>query len=569
MPGRNRQDGHCSDEVLIRYLDLELPSAERERVTGHLGACWQCRASLAGLESAIHRVASLTKDDRFVAPERVAAARRKFLEAAAPAPRAVANVRTWRDRSWLAAAAAAVAVVAAGITLRPRKPERPAVVVSAAAVSAAAVAEQVRAAEAVAIPGGAAVVQTFRFEARELDPPRRRSEASIEVWSDAASQQFGVRWMDSRERLIAASLRSTRTSADGGPLGWTLTGRDLDWDGLGEVFTAELQNRNGPLLLVSEFLGFCRYAGVQPVLESVRPRLLVSATQRSGQREMRFWIEADPDTRQPLRQGIVLRDGRHAFEVVLEPKGRTTARRIDPARFVVHRPAAKAGVPELLPPPPPADRVVPALSAEETEVEVRYALHRARQSSDALEVEPAARGGLVTVKGTVASAAQRDELEAALAMAGVRGQVAWLVQVVPPDPGRLAAAPAGKERAISRALHTQVWELAQIAGRYDEGAVAGLNARSRRLLGAILREKFDAVDVEANRLRAALGEPAAGQTGVSSAGRDWQAQVFALYRHVAALDNLVETQSGKPLVVRLLDALQQTARNVQTGELRP
>jgi hypothetical protein len=564
MSGLNRQDGHCSDEVLIRYLDLELPSAERERVAAHLGLCWQCRASLAGLESAIHRVASLSRDDRFVAPERAAAAKRKFLESVAPMPHRVQTARVPGRWLWAGAAAAAAIIVVAGIALRPKAPGQ-----QAAPVSAASVTEQVRAAEAVAIPQGPAVVQTFRFEARELAPPQRHTEASLEIWSETATHQMGVRWMDSRAMLVSASLRSTRPSTSAQPLGWSMTARDVEWDALDELLSAELTNRSGPLLLVSEFLAFCRYAGVQPVMETSRPRLLLSATHRSGERTIRFWIEADPGTLQPLRQGITMRDPKQGFEVVLEPKGRTTARRIDPARFVVRKPAVRTDVPDPAPPPstPPAPVALLPLP-EETEIEVRYALHRSRQPSDGLVVRPAASGGQVEVRGVVAGAAHRDELEAALALAGLRDRVAWRVQVSPQDTGKLPA-PVSPERAVSRALHAQVWELAQIAERYDEASAARLSARSRRLLATIVQEKLGAVDAEANQLRTALGEPAGNRTDPPAAAQDWQAQVFALYRSAAALDSLVETQPGKPLLVRLLDSLQQTARGARVGEVRP
>lgn len=44
---------HLEDGQLLRYLDGELPARQTRRVRGHLEACWECRAAVEELESAI------------------------------------------------------------------------------------------------------------------------------------------------------------------------------------------------------------------------------------------------------------------------------------------------------------------------------------------------------------------------------------------------------------------------------------------------------------------------------------------------------------------------------------
>ena len=46
-------EAHPEDGQLLRYLDGELSSGQSRRVRGHLEACWECRAAVEELESAI------------------------------------------------------------------------------------------------------------------------------------------------------------------------------------------------------------------------------------------------------------------------------------------------------------------------------------------------------------------------------------------------------------------------------------------------------------------------------------------------------------------------------------
>lgn len=50
---------HCSDDLLIAFLDGELPLEERRRVERHLELCWRCRPRAAEIEEQIRKVTEI------------------------------------------------------------------------------------------------------------------------------------------------------------------------------------------------------------------------------------------------------------------------------------------------------------------------------------------------------------------------------------------------------------------------------------------------------------------------------------------------------------------------------
>jgi hypothetical protein len=49
----NFRIGHPDEELLLRYLDAELPARKARQVRKHLDACWRCRAELSALQATV------------------------------------------------------------------------------------------------------------------------------------------------------------------------------------------------------------------------------------------------------------------------------------------------------------------------------------------------------------------------------------------------------------------------------------------------------------------------------------------------------------------------------------
>jgi anti-sigma factor RsiW len=69
---------HCSDELLLGYLDGELSFRTESFVRKHLRACWECRAHLTELEQQAHAVAKALADSLFPGADRIREAKRRF-----------------------------------------------------------------------------------------------------------------------------------------------------------------------------------------------------------------------------------------------------------------------------------------------------------------------------------------------------------------------------------------------------------------------------------------------------------------------------------------------------------
>ena len=76
----NRSREHLADEILVAFLDGEMPKSRMRVIQNHLNLCWNCRSALAELEAAAEATSRLlaerSKDDI----DRSLHAREKFLQ---------------------------------------------------------------------------------------------------------------------------------------------------------------------------------------------------------------------------------------------------------------------------------------------------------------------------------------------------------------------------------------------------------------------------------------------------------------------------------------------------------
>jgi mycothiol system anti-sigma-R factor len=119
----SRTDPACSDvrSRIWAYLDDELAADQAASVRGHLNACPDCRAVVAGERGFLERVARAGEEQ---APAHLKSRVAAILDSAAePAPERVIPIATRSTAWWPAVAVAAAAVVAIVLLALPR--ERP------------------------------------------------------------------------------------------------------------------------------------------------------------------------------------------------------------------------------------------------------------------------------------------------------------------------------------------------------------------------------------------------------------------------------------------------------------
>lgn len=104
---------HFSDESLLAWLDGEQNPLSAALTRRHLNSCWECRSRMARLEAAAHRLAEAQSRSRFLPPERVEAARQRFLRTAGLRPVSTRPAAWRRVPVWSAAGALCLAAAAA------------------------------------------------------------------------------------------------------------------------------------------------------------------------------------------------------------------------------------------------------------------------------------------------------------------------------------------------------------------------------------------------------------------------------------------------------------------------
>jgi anti-sigma factor RsiW len=75
----NRSREHLADEVLVAYLDGEVPRMRVRAIQAHLNLCWKCRSALAELESQVEAISRLLAEKSKDEIDRSLQAREKFL----------------------------------------------------------------------------------------------------------------------------------------------------------------------------------------------------------------------------------------------------------------------------------------------------------------------------------------------------------------------------------------------------------------------------------------------------------------------------------------------------------
>jgi anti-sigma factor ChrR (cupin superfamily) len=70
---------HPNDEMLLAYLDGELPNGQMSAIRAHLLVCWQCRSSLSDLETLAETISQLLSTSSKIDFDRSVRAKEKFL----------------------------------------------------------------------------------------------------------------------------------------------------------------------------------------------------------------------------------------------------------------------------------------------------------------------------------------------------------------------------------------------------------------------------------------------------------------------------------------------------------
>jgi len=105
---------HCNDELLLAYLDGEVPRRERVAVSAHLDVCWQCRVRKKDLEEEIGAFTKRLGELGLPPPERVAEAQFRLLQYRKAFERNLAMERSraiWRGKLSVKVVAFAMSLV--------------------------------------------------------------------------------------------------------------------------------------------------------------------------------------------------------------------------------------------------------------------------------------------------------------------------------------------------------------------------------------------------------------------------------------------------------------------------
>lgn len=114
MKKRTAYERHCSEEVLLAYLDSELSRRERAAVGAHLDVCWQCRVRKEDLEEEIGVLTKRLGDLGLPPPARVAEAEFRLLQYQKAFERNLAMERSsaiWREKLPVRVVARAICLV--------------------------------------------------------------------------------------------------------------------------------------------------------------------------------------------------------------------------------------------------------------------------------------------------------------------------------------------------------------------------------------------------------------------------------------------------------------------------
>jgi len=576
-------DQHLSDEVLLILVDGELPRHRQRAARNHLERCWECRIRLAEIQETVRWVASAVNDRGFLSPERREAAWRRFLaqKASAGAPAGKPGFTLRRTRLVLAVAAAVLVVL--GVWFSWRRAQGGALIPDARAFLARA-----EGVETALSRSGGGVRQVFHIEIRQLRPPGDVTRGRLELWTDVSGGRAASRWLDSGGKLRLAVWRPSPgvelvydvTSA---PV--VMRSRSNEAEATGKVDFGEtwsdakqagrallrwLRGRGvRSVAMTSEFALFAGRPGASVRLErelasSGQELFKLTARRDSGGIRRDFILVLDPATLRVQLAILRIDAGETVMEVSVRPETTelVSHERLSETYFRPEPELTVRTVPRRKVLPDSAERPLTAhreLAAaydpdSSAEVEAYWILHSqeacVRESPVVVRAE-----GRIRVEVVVASVERRDRLLEAF-------EASWSgppIQVYVAVSDRVRAAEQGEEvrpggfldQDALRAVNTSyrhALALVRLAQRFDAENSSLLSPRAANLLemmkqhhvrelGTALGRAQDAIFPQTGRLGCvpALGLRLSGPV----AGSDWTSHVFAVFRAVDSMDDIV------------------------------
>lgn len=442
MSKKNNQK-HCTDELLLQFLDGELGFRVDRRVKKHLHVCWACRGRLVELERNAEKIAALLNTPSFPSPKRVLEAKQEFVRWER-GDRA-AGLFLFRPRPIAAsiplrAFAAACAIlllfgVAAWRFARSDEPE------------ASEMLARVESFETRLYGSSLPVHQVLRIEAIESGPAERRRTSRVEIWSDRVGRRFAVRWKDEQGALRDAMWRPEenrryrydparrRAVADTGDVRRStgsladLARYGLDLERLEASLIDRIQHETWrPVAFAADVSTFLGSGGALLKAERVRldngeRRLRISAERVIDGVRTRVVLEANPEDYRPYLHSITFEVGGRTLELrmVVEraeivPRAVMTANVFEPEAPIAPavRAAASRRPGNSEPAPAPVRWAPTEMERAAAEIEARYILHRARACLGE-PVEIVRESGGILVRGIAQTLQRKEELLNSLA----------------------------------------------------------------------------------------------------------------------------------------------------------
>jgi len=602
----------------LAFLDAELRPDQRLLVERHLGGCWQCRSRLDEIERQAQATAKSYADEGPFGLERVIAAKRRFQAWAREyerqqqcEPRMGHLLRPRPHFVFGGAAIAAVAMIAAFLWFsRPGNPPVAELITAA------------RQAEAETLEGGSFLGQEFRLEVARSGKINSVSRGRLSIYADTETGRFAALWHGSGGDLKQAVWRPSRTEEylyEPAPspravriepsARKTVTFADLANSGARiEAFETVFMDwirshRWRPVSLMANVLVFAGQRGVvlsvERGLSRERERILrLRARRKTETTSAELVVELDAESLRPRLQSLRLVSGSETLELRLIPERAELmpAAFVKPSLFRPDVPLAPAPErrrsrprPVARPPAPSAPPTVAmaaptASELDMTEVQIRFALHRARAClGEPIEVRRQPDG--IRVQGVVNSTRRKETLEAALSAIGAPDFVTVDIRtledvaagsIVPEGrsaqrqslkvaPGRtpmeaaleryFREAAAGDETApsvnmrvlqltnevveLSAALRDEAWALRRLATQYPPERTARLLSPARALLQEMLSDHTARLRVMGETLRDKLS-PVFSFLGVAPAMPElraagpvpWQVAADSIHREI-------------------------------------
>lgn len=546
-------DHHCSDEVLLGYLDRELDPAERTRADSHLAACWLCRARLNEMDQTVQRVAGLLIDG-LRSPDRAARAREGFLEHVqrfekkSPVLSIPSSGKArWRIIAALATAAA-VLIAIVGWTLRSRTTPVP---LPVNVVDAASGAEHRQ------IAGAGVVHQIFGWEIDSSTPNTGKRNGRVEIWSEGEGQRYASRLFSGDGRLV----HTVWTPNTGGrlifPAAMIRDEPTGDNEKLEQRLVAWLENRpHAALFLADEFDEFCRHMQVMPVVERLGSTVRISAKKETNGITAEFILIVDASTSMPLRQVLRLSETTRSVEIRLSVGG---VRAVSTEDHAVFYPPSRPSKPrEVKPALPiePAIAAAPLPTPGESLIELLYQLHRQGVcGEDSISIVRNAEGApqlRILVRSEERKETLRASLSEAVAMAGIDTEIG--MDSNPDRPVRKASldapvphAAAEHALAVSTELFVHAWALQQIA-ELPEAAHAG---RSSALLARMVRDHLSALQRLSGDMHGTFSAvlipslTKEGPVDLQDIDTEWQPAAVRLFRAAARVHDIANHVAGE------------------------